>query len=60
MVEILKCGACGRYTLKAECICGGNAISPAPPKANLEDKWGKYRRIYKRAQDKNNAGDRNV
>ena len=45
--EILVCEKCGKFTLKAQCVCGGNAISVRPAKWSPEDKWGEYRRAYK-------------
>ena len=48
MVEILKCSKCGEYTLKEKCKCGGKAVTPKPPKLREGDKWGKYRREFKR------------
>lgn len=44
MRHILKCVGCGRYTLRAECECGGKAITMRPPKYSPEDAYGKYRR----------------
>jgi len=47
MKELLKCGKCGKYTMKEECGCGGKAITPKPAKFSPEDKYGKYRRQAK-------------
>jgi H/ACA ribonucleoprotein complex subunit 3 len=48
MKHILKCNACGIYSLKEECKnCGGIAVIPKPPKYSPEDKYSKYRRIVK-------------
>lgn len=47
MKELLKCGKCGKYTMKEECACGGKAITPKPAKFSPEDKYGKYRRQAK-------------
>jgi H/ACA ribonucleoprotein complex subunit 3 len=48
MVNILKCVYCDKYTLKDVCDCGKKTINSLPPKAKLGDKWGKYRRIFKK------------
>ena len=48
MAKILKCEKCNTYTLEDTCKCGGNAISPLPPKLKDNDRWSKYRREYKR------------
>lgn len=45
---ILKCVKCGKYTLKDKCGCGGESLDPRPAKFSIEDKWGKYRRKYKK------------
>ncbi|MAF36708.1 ribosome biogenesis protein [archaeon] len=47
MVEILQCPKCSEFTLKEVCSCGGKPINPLPPKAKLNDRWGKYRRQFK-------------
>lgn len=44
MNHILKCKKCGTYTLKKECECGGEAVSPKPPRYSPEDPYGEYRR----------------
>lgn len=47
-MSLLKCTACGHYTLKAQCTsCGGKAIAPGPAKYSPEDHYGKYRRLAK-------------
>lgn len=45
--QILKCTACGKYTMNAVCACGGAAQSPRPPKYSVEDPYAKYRRQAK-------------
>ena len=46
---MLKCTACGHYTLKAQCpTCGGKAVEPGPAKYSPEDHYGKYRRMAKK------------
>ena len=47
MREILKCGKCGKYTMKDICECGGNALTPKPAKFSVEDKYAEYRRKAK-------------
>jgi H/ACA ribonucleoprotein complex subunit 3 len=43
--KILRCRACGRYTLKDICpVCGGSAIPTKPAKFSPDDPYGKYRR----------------
>ncbi|MEM1544926.1 MAG: RNA-protein complex protein Nop10 [Candidatus Methanomethylicia archaeon] len=46
MTLMKKCVACGKYTLKQKSCpyCGGEIISPHPPKFSPEDKYAKYRR----------------
>ena len=46
--EILKCKNCGKYTLEKSCECGGECLSPKPPKYSPEDKYGHYRLSYKK------------
>jgi len=49
MNNILKCSKCQVYTLLNVCkICGSNTASPKPGKFSLEDKYGEYRRRYKK------------
>jgi H/ACA ribonucleoprotein complex subunit 3 len=43
--KILKCTACGRYTLKEICtLCGAPAIITKPARFSPDDPYGKYRR----------------
>lgn len=43
--KILKCPACGRYTLKAACpVCCTPTTITKPAKFSPEDPYGKYRR----------------
>jgi len=59
MVDLLKkCKECGRYTLSEDkCpYCGGRLGSPKPPKFSPEDKYGKYRRMMKKALDQISSG----
>lgn len=47
-MALLKCPACGYYTMKAQCPnCGKPAVSPGPAKYSPEDHYGKYRRMAK-------------
>lgn len=49
--HILRCTECRRYTMKEKCpACKAKAQDPKPPKYSPEDKYGKYRRIAKRAK----------
>jgi H/ACA ribonucleoprotein complex subunit 3 len=43
-----KCTVCKVYTFKATCPkCNGKSINPEPPKYSPENKYGKYRRMFK-------------
>lgn len=54
--EILGCNKCGVYTLKERCPkCGEKTLSPRPAKFSIEDKWGHWRRAYKKE-----TGEKNV
>ncbi len=48
--HILKCPACGSYSLHERCDCGEERIPPKPPKWSPEDKYAAYRRKYKEAE----------
>ena len=52
MNEILKCKECNKYTISKQCICGGKAVSPQPPKYSPQDKYAKYRRKAKESERK--------
>jgi H/ACA ribonucleoprotein complex subunit 3 len=42
---LLRCAACGRYTLCASCpSCGSATHSPHPARFSPQDRWGRYRR----------------
>ncbi len=46
--EILNCPKCKRYTLNKSCPkCSSETFSNMPAKFSIEDKYGKYRRIFK-------------
>lgn len=47
MRRILRCGECGKYTMKDVCACGGKALTPRPAKFSIDDKYGAYRRKAK-------------
>ncbi|MBW2974860.1 RNA-protein complex protein Nop10 [Candidatus Woesearchaeota archaeon] len=48
MKHILRCRACGAYTMHEKCPgCGQEAIRPIPPKYSPLDKYGSYRRKAK-------------
>ncbi|MBU2639209.1 MAG: RNA-protein complex protein Nop10 [Nanoarchaeota archaeon] len=47
--NILICPKCNNYTLKKTCSnCKTKTISPKPAKYSPEDRFGKYRREYKK------------
>lgn len=47
--QILKCTKCNTYTLKQSCPkCKAKCITSKPAKFSPEDKFGVYRRIYKK------------
>lgn len=48
MRHILKCTKCSKYTMEEDCSCGGKASIAIPPKYSPEDKYGDYRRKFKR------------
>jgi len=42
---LLRCSACGRYTLKSQCpSCGAPTRSPHPARFSPQDRWARYRR----------------
>jgi len=43
--KILRCTACGRYTLKEICpACGSQTAMTKPPRFSPDDPYGRYRR----------------
>ncbi|HUI40004.1 MAG TPA: RNA-protein complex protein Nop10 [Methanothrix sp.] len=43
--RILRCIACGRYTLKAACpVCSAPTVTTRPARFSPDDPYGKYRR----------------
>ncbi len=48
-LKIKKCKSCETYTLKDACpSCGGQVVSPHPPKFSPHDPYGRYRRMMKK------------
>ncbi|HLE97148.1 MAG TPA: nucleolar RNA-binding Nop10p family protein [Candidatus Thermoplasmatota archaeon] len=46
---LLRCGACGRYSMMKACpACGASTARPGPAKYSPEDAYGSYRRRLKR------------
>ncbi len=52
MRHILKCKACGSYTLSEKCKCGSESVKPGPAKYSPHDLYGKYRRTAKEPERK--------
>lgn len=50
--EILYCDSCKKYTLKEICSCGKKTKTTKPAKFSVEDRYGKYRREFKKEQSK--------
>ena len=47
--EILYCDDCKKYSLKEICsVCDKKTRTPKPAKFSPLDKYGKYRRLYKK------------
>ncbi len=46
-MTILHCAKCKKYTLEPTC-CGIKTQTVRPAKFSPDDKWGKYRREFKR------------
>lgn len=44
-IRMMKCKACGEYTLKSDRCphCGGQLKNPHPARFSPEDKYSKYR-----------------
>ena len=51
-LSILYCTKCKEYTLKQSCSCGNATTTVKPAKFSPDDKWGKYRREFKREHAK--------
>lgn len=44
-----RCTKCWAYTFGDRCpYCGGETRTPHPPRFSPEDKFGRYRRMYKK------------
>ena len=47
-----KCNICGRYTMNTDICpeknCNGKPIPVNPPRFSIQDKYGKYRRKFKK------------
>jgi len=56
-VALLRCRACGRYTLSPTCpACGGPTARPGPARYSPEDRYGRYRRALKHAPARASGG----
>ena len=51
-LSILYCSTCKKYTLKEICSCATKTQTTRPAKFSPEDKWGRYRREYKKENAK--------
>ena len=51
MLHILKCNKCGKYSLKKNCSCGGEAVLMRPPRYSPDDKYAEYRRKAKQKNE---------
>lgn len=50
---LYRCKECDRYTLETICPnCGNQTKTPIPPRFSPEDKYGRYRRLIKREQNR--------
>ena len=47
-IENLYCIRCDKFTLKKECSCKSKTKTTKPAKFSLEDRYGKWRRIFKK------------
>ncbi|MCF7866268.1 RNA-protein complex protein Nop10 [Candidatus Woesearchaeota archaeon] len=54
MTSILKCESCNSYGLSDVCSCGSRRVTVKPAKFSPEDKYGRYRREYKKNVEDNN------
>ncbi|MDP3728219.1 MAG: nucleolar RNA-binding Nop10p family protein [bacterium] len=50
--SILYCSHCKKYTLKEICSCGNKTTTTKPAKFSVDDKWGHYRREFKKEHAK--------
>ena len=51
-LSILYCSNCKKYTLKEMCSCGNKTQTTRPAKFSPEDKYGRYRREWKKEHAK--------
>ncbi|MSR85762.1 ribosome biogenesis protein [Candidatus Woesearchaeota archaeon] len=51
-LSILYCSVCKKYTLKELCSCRNKPVTTRPAKFSPEDKYGVYRREYKKEHAK--------
>lgn len=51
-LSILYCPSCEKYTLKEICSCGEKTHTTRPAKYSPDDKYGAYRRQYKKEHAK--------
>jgi len=47
MRKILKCLKCDVYTMEETCKCGTKTIDSRPARFRQDEKYSKYRRMYK-------------
>lgn len=51
MAKILFCKNCKEYTMQKICPkCGSDTVKPEPAKYSPKDKYGEYRRRYKKLE----------
>lgn len=48
MSQILYCSKCDKFTMNEICSCGEKTNTTKPAKYSLDDKWGVYRREFKK------------
>ena len=51
-LSILYCQSCKKYTLKEICSCGNKTVTTKSAKFSIDDKWGHWRRTYKKEHAK--------
>ncbi|MHC1605291.1 MAG: RNA-protein complex protein Nop10 [Candidatus Methanofastidiosia archaeon] len=48
-MRICKCKRCEKYTISEVCpYCGGEVFPAKPPRYSPEDRFAKYRRMWKK------------
>lgn len=50
MSHILKCSACGKYTMKEICACGGTAVTSRPVRYAVDPTTAKYRKMARKEE----------